>query len=392
MSSLLMLSPAPVIDLPGGEVVLDVKFVEGMKLHCQLWPGSVRCVLWRGHRQIDDPVRYAAARLGFELLILERNAPVPDLLLDESALVYCAADDMQHLDLPRAMLGRYGRLVYTVEQALPGRLGAALALDGPLRRRLGAVLWNLRHERGLRRALAEADGVHCNGYPAHRAYRRLNPRTLRYLDNRIRAPMIARGTDQEARADRMLAGEPLRLAWFGVMTPESGVADLLPLAHLLVQRGLAFRLDVYGTGPVEPRLRDGIAALGLDGLVTLHGQTGFEARLVPALRREADLFLSTRRLPTPLSAYVEALGCGLPVLGYDNAQLRALVRDSAAGWTVHRGSIGALVRAVERLDRDRRGLVAASARAVAFARGSSFETVFASRMTDLRAIAGIESE
>ena len=57
MASLVMLSPAPLIETPGGDVVLDVKFVEGMKLHGQLWPGPVRCVMRRGATSIDTPMR-----------------------------------------------------------------------------------------------------------------------------------------------------------------------------------------------------------------------------------------------------------------------------------------------------------------------------------------------
>lgn len=390
MSSLLMLSPAPVIENTGGEVILDVKFVEGMKLHCQLWPGPVRCVLWRGPHRIDDPMRYTIARLGFELILLDQGAPVPELLLDETALVYCAADDMKHFDLPKAMLGRFGKLVYTVEQALGGRVGAALALQAPVRRRLGSALWNLRHERALRRALHEADGIHCNGYPAHRAYRRLNERALVYLDNRIRTPMTARAADQEARAARLTSGAPLRLAWYGQMTAESGVTDLLPVAHLLAMRGVAFRLELFGTGPLEERLRAGIAALGLGERVTVGANTGFEARLAPHLRREADLFLFPRRLPSPQGTYVEAMGCGLPVLAYANAMTRPLMRASGAGWTVRKGSPGAMARMVARLDGNRAALIAASGKAVEFARANSFETVFARRMTDLREIAGVE--
>jgi colanic acid/amylovoran biosynthesis glycosyltransferase len=389
MSSLLMLSPAPVVELTDGEVVLDVKFVEGMKLHCQLWPGPVRCVLWRGHPGIDDPMRYAARRLGFELIVLDKGAPVPGLLLDEATMVYCAADDMKHLDLPAQMRMRFGKLVYTVEQALGGRMATALANVSSVRRRLGSAFWNLRKERALRRALREADGIHCNGGPAHRAYRRLNPRALGYLDNRIRTPMMARADDQRVRADRLRSGGPLRLVWFGQMTPESGVADLLPMARLLVQRGTDFRLEIIGGGPLETRLRDGIAALGLSDRVTLSEAMGFEAKLVPHLRGTADVFVMPRRLPTPLSVYVEAMGCGLPILGYANALWRRLQQDTGGGWSVS-SRPAALVRKIERLDRDREAVVKASDRAVAYARTSSFETVFARRMTDLRDIAHLD--
>lgn len=390
MPSLLMLSPAPVLEIAGGEVVLDVNFVEGMKLHCQLWPGPVQVVLRRGQKAIDEPMRYAAARLGFDLIVLDRDAAVPQMLLDESALVYCAADDLRHLDLPEAMLGRFGKTVFTVEQTLRGRIAAAWARPTKLRRKLGATAWNLRHEAALRQALRAADGIHFNGEPAYRAYRRLNRRHLRYFDNRIRAPMMARPDDQARRAERLLSGAPLRLAWYGQMTPESGVADLLPVASLLANRGLDFTLRIMGNGALFNRVRDGIAALGLKDRVTLEPMRGFELQVAGQLRRGADLFLNPRRLSTPLSAYVEAPGCGVPIVGFANGFWRRLQGETGAGWAVRNGSVAAMIRAIERLDRDRPAIVEASAKGVKFARANSFETVFSRRMSDLRAIAGVE--
>jgi len=389
MPSLIMISPAPLIETPAGEVILDVRFVEGMKLHCQLWPGPVRCVMWRGAVQIEAPMRYAAARLGFDLIALDPGAPVPDLLLDEASMVYVAADDMKHLTLPQAMRGRMGKVVYTVEEALGGRVAHALGISPSVRRRLGSLWWALSHERGLRAALRAADGIHCNGYPADESYHRLNRQTLRYFDNRMRTPMIARSVEQDARAETLRRNEPLRLAWFGTMTRESGVMDLLPMSHLLAQAGVPFTLSLFGEGPLEARLRDGIDGLGLDQQVSLSAPPPFEPVLVPRLRREADLFVQPRRLPDPQGAYVEALGCGLPILGYANRMWRRMQRESGAGWAVAPRP-AALAAAVTRLHGDREAVIRASGRAVEFARANAFETVFARRMTHLRDIAGMD--
>ena len=209
MASLVMLSPAPLVELPGGEVVLDVKFVEGMKLHCQLWPGPVRCVMRRGAYRIDAPMRYSLNQLGFDLIVLDPGAPVPDLLLDEAALVYAAADDMKSLHLPAALRHRMARLVYTVEEPLTGRIGRALAASPSLRRKLGGSWWNLRREGRLRAALRTADGVHLDGFPVQSAYGRLNPRSIFYLDNRLRTPLIARAGEQADRAAALEPGAPL---------------------------------------------------------------------------------------------------------------------------------------------------------------------------------------
>ena len=366
------------IELPGGEVVLDVKFVEGMKLHCQLWPGTVRCVMRRGATHIDNPMRYSVAQLGFELLALDPDAPVPETLLDEAALLYVAADDMQYLDLPGAMKGRVGKLVYTVEDALLGRIRHACAATQSIRRRIGATWWNLRHEGALRRALRAADGVHFDGYPAESAYRRM------------RVPMTARPGEQSDRATRLHLGEPLKLAWFGHVEPMSGAADLLQVAFLLRQRGVDFRLEMFGTGPLSGRIHDGIAALGLRDVMTLQEPGPFDPVLVPHLRKQADLFIAPRRLSSPQSFYIEALGCGLPIVGYANRTWKRMHAESRAGWVCRPARPGALAARIARLDRDRVQIIEASRRAVDFARANSFEHVFSRRMTDLRDIAGLD--
>lgn len=389
MPILVMFSPAPVLEAPGGEVVLDARFVEGMGLHCQLWPGQVYCVMRRGSSAIRDGVRFSTRRLGFELILLDPADPLPEALLDEAALVYCAADDLKLLHLAEAMRRRVGRLVYTVEQSLPERLAAQRDPRVPLRRQFGATLWNLRGERRLRAALRSADGVHLNGLVTAAWYGGLNPHTLTYLDNRIRQTQLARSGEQAERARRLTAGEPLRLVAAGPLDPGSGMEDLLPVAQLLANRGVAFRLEILGQGALVPRLRAGIAALGLSDRVLLAPPGPFEGHFLPHMRASADLAVMPRRLPEGPGAYVEAMGCGLPVVGYGVPGWGRMARASGAGWaTAARPS--ALAARIAQLDADRAGLVAASARALDFAAANTFEKVFARRMTHLRMLAGLD--
>lgn len=389
MPILVMLSPAPVLEAPGGEVILDARFVEGMGLHCQLWPGRVYCVLRRGAVSIRDGVRFSPRRLGFELILLDRDEPLPQSLLDEATLVYCAADDLKQLHLATQMHTRVGRLVYTVEQSLGERLAMQRDPRLPIRRQYGAVVWNLRREWSLRMALRRADGVHLNGLAAAGSYGRLNRNTLTYLDNRIRQSMLARSADQAARAQRLLSGAPLRLAAIGALDPGSGMEDLLPAAYLLHNRGVDFRLEIFGQGALAERIDAGISALGLSGCVTLAPPDAFEGQLLPHLRHEVDLALMPRRIPEGPGPYVEVLGCGLPVVGYRGASWRRMARVSGAGW-VTAPRPGALAECIARLDGRRPDLAAASARARDFAATTTFEQVFARRMTHLRAVVGLD--
>lgn len=389
MPILVMLSPAPVLEAPGGDIVLDTRFVEGMTLHCQLWPGPVYCVMRRGAAAIPEGTRYSPRRLGFELVLLDRGQPLPPSLLDEAALVYVAADDLRHLDLAQAMRARVGKLVYTVEQPLADRLATTRDPRWSLRRQFGAVAWNLRRERALRAALRQADGVHLNGLATAASYGRLNPRTLVYLDNRIRQPLLARSAEQAARAGRLAGRAPLGLVAIGPLEPDTGMEDVLPVANLLANLGVDFRLDILGQGPLAGRIAAGIGALGLADRVRLAAPGGFEAEFLPQLRHGADLALMPRRVPEGPGPYIEAMGCGLPVVGYASAGWRRLAQVSGAGW-VTAGRPSAMAARIAALDADRGALAAASARARAFAGESTFEQVFARRMTHLRAIAGLE--
>lgn len=391
MSALLMLSPAPVIEIPGREVLLDVDFVEGMKLHCQFWPGRVCCVLRRGAVSIPGGRRFSRRRLGFDIVLLDPDEHLPEVLIDEANLVYCSADDARYLRLPQSINGRLTRLVYTLENAPGLRLASVLGdRHRSLWRRLRSALWVLRNESELRAAIRAADGVQFNGFAAQRAYRRLHRNSLFYLHSRMRTPMLARAADQQARAERLRDGAPLRLVFVGPLERASGAFDLLQMAYLLKAHGVDFRLEMFGEGTLDGRLRDGIAALNLGAQMTLAESPGFDVALVPHLRREADLLLAPRRQANPASFYTEAMGCGVPVLGYSNTLWRNLQAESGGGWVCRPGCASALVRALVRLDGNRQAIIRASADALEYARGQTFEHVFANRMTHLRAIAGLE--
>ncbi|MCC5969968.1 MAG: glycosyltransferase [Pararhodobacter sp.] len=386
-----MLSPAPLIETSGREVILDVNFVEEMKLLCQFWPGRVVCILRRGADQIAHGVRYSPRRLGFHLVVLDPDAPLPELLIEEAALVYCAADDLRALRLPDQMRGRPTRLVFTLEGPPRQRLSKVLSdRQRPVVARLRTALGLLRYEHALRAALRAADGVHFNGFPAQQAYRRLNRASLMYLDNRIRTPMLARAADQQVRADLLRTGAPLRLIHMGPFEMASGVLDLLQAAYLLKLRGVAFTLELFGNGSLDGRLRDGIAALGMDDRVTLAGNPGFGAALAPHLRKGADLLLSARRADDPDPVYLEAMGCGVPVLGYANGMWRRLHAESGGGWLCRSGSVAALSSTLALLDTDREAIIRASSRALSYARGHTFESVFSRRMSHLREIARLD--
>lgn len=385
-TDLLLIAPAPVIRLSPTQLRLDAKFIEGARLHARHWNGPIRFILWR-----NDSMPFGqdvdAADLGFELTVLEPGESLTSEHLKGAGLIAASADTHLTFDLPRHAKAAGVKLVYAIENTLDTRLRILwMDREQSWPRKLRSSLWLLQRERRCRRVLRECDGVQFNGWPARDAYAHLNPNTLLYLDGRMTAGLMATPADFAARAKRSAGKEPLRIAHSGRLEPLKGAQDLVPIARALAAAGVDFTLDIWGAGSLAPEIRTGIAASALQDKVRLHDPLPFETGLVPALRK-ADLFLSCHRQSDPSCSYLEAMGCGLPIIGYDNAMLRRLAETSNGARTVPMGDVDAIAAGISEWMSERRSLTATAERALAFARAHDFETEFARRMAHLAEIA-----
>lgn len=384
--TLLFCAPAPVID-EGGRLRLDIKFVEGMREHVAGWGGPVHVVLWRGGGGIPFGRDYAREALGFALTVLNPGEAVPEAAMAGAGVAMISADMPGFLGLVQrartAGLPVVAGLEYTRETRL--RIvwldkGAGLA------RKLRRSLWVWQDDRRIRRGLAQAAGVQFNGYPAfddHAAQVR-NP--LLYLDNRMTPALLATPAEMQARAERLRSGAPLRLIHSGRLEPMKGAQDLLPVMAALRALGVPATLDIYGSGSLEASIDAGLAAF--DGQVRLHGPVDFETVLVPASRSGADVFLSCHRQSDPSCTYLEALGCGLALAGYDNRMWRRLSAEVGLDAPAPQGDTAALAGLIARWHQDREALITAAQTGLSFARAHDFPTEFTARMAHLRACAG----
>ncbi|MCU0899857.1 MAG: glycosyltransferase [Cypionkella sp.] len=366
---LIMLAPAPVIRLPDGQLRLDVKYVEGMRAHRDAWPGTLSGVIWEGATTVPFGATYAPDALGFDLTVLPEGA-TPQV--EAADLIAAPADMADVLSLADGPVP----VVFVVEYTLGTRLRiVALEQGRSILRKAWSALWNIRMERRRRAAFRKAAGVQCNGYPAFDAYAALNRQTLLYLDGRMRGAMMATQADLAAKAT--YAG-PLRIVHSGRLEPMKGAQDLMPIATALRRAGVAFTLDIFGTGSLEAELAQQAADFG--GAVRLHRPVDFDTALVPWMRAEADLFLSCHRQADPSCTYLESLGCGVPVLGYANDMWRRLSVASGGGWSVPMADHGAMTERIVTLSAQRGALHAAAKAGLAFAQDHAFEREFAGRM------------
>lgn len=389
-ASLLLLPTAPVIREPGGTLFLDNKFVSGTEFIREAWGGPLHCIMRETTGRFAFGRSVDPATLGFTVSVVPAGAPVDPAVADAHDVVMLAADSHLDLDFATRARGRRAKTVYAIEYTLGTRLRIAmLDRERNLARRLWSCGWNVRQEFRRRRALRDADGVQVNGYPALEAYRRINRETLLYLDNRMTADLFATGDEMAARRGHLLSGGPLRLVNSGRLDPMKGSQDLVPVARELAKLGVNFTLDIFGDGSLAPTIARDVADSGLSDRVRMHRPVDFAAELVPFSRSSADVFLSCHRQADPSCTYVEAMGCGLPVVGYANAMLSAVASQSGAGFTVPLGDTRALARRIAEFARAPQSVLEAGETALAFSRAHDFEGQFAARVAQLRRLAGL---
>ncbi len=379
-----MVAPAPVLELSENRVVLDVKFVEGLKAHMDYWPGEMNCILRKGATHIPFGREVNLMDLPVGLSLLEPAGRLTADMVRSHDIVLCSGDS--HLDwgIEDLLSGTGAKLVYSVEYTLETRLRIAwLERMRSLPRKVRSSLWILRQERLRQRGFRRSHGLQANGYPAYRAYGPLSPSAMLYLDTRMKPEMFASRKEMEERSARLKRGEPLRLIHSGRLEPMKGAQDLVPVAERLRDVGLDFTLDIYGAGSLKDEIDRKIREQRLERQVLLHDPVDFESELVPIGRTRADIFLSCHRQSDPSCTYIESMGCGLPVLGYRNRMLAGLLEAADVGWAVPLGDASALARKVVELDERRDEIVRRAEQALAFSSAHDFHGEFKKRMEHL---------
>jgi glycosyltransferase involved in cell wall biosynthesis len=160
---------------------------------------------------------------------------------------------------------------------------------------------------------------------------RLHLRAAEVPDERI--SVIPLGTDTEAfRPAGAPDGGPLRILSVARLEPAKGVEDVVVATGLLHARGHDVEVTLVGSGPLESRLREIAARLGIGERLRIRGVPWPE---LPAVYRAHDVFVlgsaPTRWWREQFGfAAIEAMASGLPVLAGASGSLPEVVgRDEA---------------------------------------------------------------
>jgi glycosyltransferase involved in cell wall biosynthesis len=141
-------------------------------------------------------------------------------------------------------------------------------------------------------------------------------------------------------------GDPI-IAYAGRLVSRKNVAALIDAQALLRDRGVACRLHIAGSGPLERALRTRAARSNREGDVVFVGRLSDED--LPAFLRRAAVFCLPSRLEGMPNAVLEAQACGLPTVVAPFAGAEDVVVDGHTGYVAADHSAASLADSLERI-------------------------------------------
>lgn len=132
------------------------------------------------------------------------------------------------------------------------------------------------------------------------------------------------------RVDYGADDDDIVLVTIGRLVVRKAVDQLIDMVKRLSM--LKARLLVIGAGPLELKLRQQCAALGVESHVRFLGQ--IDEREKFRVLRASDIFVSTSQHEGFGLVFLEAMACGLPVISYDHGGQTDFLRDGATGFLI----------------------------------------------------------
>jgi 1,4-alpha-glucan branching enzyme len=264
-----------------------------------------------------------------------------------------AAEPFDLLDFPEWACEGY---VHLLNQSAWNRIPSVVHLHGPL------VM--LAHTLGWPDVESEFFRIGCN----------MEAATLRLADavfsssacsadwcareyglDRARIPVLHTGVDRGVFFPRPVPSSPVpTIVFVGKIVRNKGVEVLVEAACLIAREypGLRLRLLGGGEASVIEAVRGTAADRGLEGMLDMPGYV--DRRDLPEQLSEAHVFAAPSRYEGgPGFVYMEAMACGLPVIGCQGSGASEVIRHGENGLLVPPDAVLALADALRRLLSDR---------------------------------------
>jgi colanic acid/amylovoran biosynthesis glycosyltransferase len=375
----------------GGSVRLTHKFIDGMKLYAEYWPGPVVAYMEESNKRTSnlDEMEVNPSDLTFGCELVSYTDPnIGDLLAKHEVVLGSCSHRQTHLSALCRSIGVPFLFVSEFSLKTEWQIICADTKNPVLR--LRRLWWIVNQERRMQQAVRLAAGMQCNGTPTYEVYSKINPRCLLYFDTRTAESMFPTEEEMDQRNARLLGGEPVRLMFSGRLIRMKGADELVRVADALRKLGVKFHMTICGDGALAKSIRANILRHDLSGYVACPGILDYKSELVPLARQKMDLFVCCHRTGDPSCTYLETMACGLPIIAYANEAFEGVVRESKTGFITPMGQPERMAAEIARLNSDRQALVEGARKSLEFAQKHTFERTCRVRIDHLCSFRSLE--
>jgi glycosyltransferase involved in cell wall biosynthesis len=144
---------------------------------------------------------------------------------------------------------------------------------------------------------------------------------------------------------------PFRIASVARLDPRKGLRFLIEAAKNLVAQFPQLTVHIAGEGNHRPVLEQRIREAGLEKVVCLVGNKSGEALLHHY--QQAEIFVLPSLGESQGIVFMEAMACGLPVVGFNIGGVNEMITNGSEGFLVEIENVPALTDAIKRLLTDR---------------------------------------
>ena len=207
-------------------------------------------------------------------------------------------------------------------------------------------------DRGIRYFLKKSDVALLQGMDTFDYYKSVpkNPHctydTHTHISDQIKAVVLAR------KIERILSEAPINIVYVGRAAAMKGPDDWIEALKILNSCKIPFRATWIGDGFELSRMREKAIHFNLSSMVHFPGFEGNRETLLERMRA-ADLMLFCHKTPESPRCLIEALVSGCPLVGYDSAYVRGLIRIAGGAAFAPQDDFVTLAHRVIELHQDR---------------------------------------
>ncbi len=131
---------------------------------------------------------------------------------------------------------------------------------------------------------------------------------------------------------RVSSSDKFQYVWVGRLESQKNPMAIFPIAQALLESGVSFRIDVFGSGSLESRMSQEIAKLNMSEFIKLNGFLG-KKDLAHVFMSSDALFMTSHYEGSSI-VLKEALGAGLPVIVNPESDPDGIVHSKSNGFVV----------------------------------------------------------